>query len=258
MKPFSKLLFIFLPIFFLCTSATIVSADAKSDYEYQYSRYRQNYIEYTILKKDYLNNPTLDNQQKSVLVAKQTIQSRDLAKAGFAGYLLSLCQEKHTNYAPIKPILDSLATAKAFFLSESEKSQSIVTPADLAGFSSNYVINTANHDKSFRTGAVACKISQLVRFQIESKNAFDVILPKLATPFSVPLQSRINDLETQGNKINETINTLSDKLGSENDIQNIDNDSYFTDKSETIKKIQSLQIKWIDSLIDIDLNYAHS
>lgn len=257
MKLFSKLLFVLPPFLFLCT-ATTVFADAKSDYEYQYSQYRQNYIEYTVLKKDFLENPTLDNQQKAVLAAKQTIQSRDLAKAGFAGYLLFLCQEKQTNYAPVKPILNSLAEAKSFFLSESQKSQSIVTPANLVSFTTSYATDTIVHDRSFRTGVIACKISQLVRIQIESKNALDIILPKLATPFSTSLQTRIDDLKSQGNKINDTINTTTEKLLSAEQVDNIDNETYFTNNSETIKKIQLLQIKWINSLIDIDINYAHS
>jgi len=258
MKLFSKLLLI--PLFFLFSSmvATPVFADAKSDYEHQYSQYRQNYIEYTILKKDFLENPTLDNQQKAVLAAKQTIESRDLAKANFAGYLISLCQEDQTNYAPITPILDSLRVAKLFFFSEAEKSQAIITPVDLDTFSLDYATNTKTHDGVFRTGVIACKISQFVRIQIQSKNALDVILPRLATPFSTPLQTRINELHSQGNNINDTINALVEKLLSEEQVGNIDYSGYFSKNSETIKKIQSLQLKWIDSLIDIDLNYAHS
>jgi hypothetical protein len=258
MKLFSKLFFVSLFIAFFSWSCSTVFADAKSDYEYQYSQYRQNYIEYSILKKDFLENPTLDNQQKAVLAAKQTLSSRDLAKSSFAAYLLFLCQEKQTNYAPIKPSLDALSSAKAFYLAEAQKSQSIVTSANLASFSESYAVNTVTHDRSLRSGVVACKISQLVRFQIESKNALDVILPKLATPYSTSLQTRITDIQAQGNKINDTINAFTTKLYSEEVIDNIDNDSYFTNHSETVKKIQTLQLKWIDALIDIDINYAHS
>lgn len=258
MKLFLKLSLLPLFLLYACIGTSTVFADAKSDYEYQYSQYRQNYIEHSVLKRDFLENPTLDNQQKAILAAKQTIKSRDLAKAGFAGYILFLCQEKQTNYQPIKPILDSLAQAKSFFLAEAEKSQSVVTPAQLASFSENYSTNAVTHDKSFRTGVIACKISQLVRFQVESKNALDTILPKLATPFSTSLQARINDLQSQGNKINDTINTMANKLFSEEQMENIDNENYFTNNSEVMKKIKLLQIKWIDSLIDIDINYAHS
>jgi len=257
MKLLSKLFIVPLFIIFLCVSTQLVFADARSDYERQYSLYRQNYIEYSILKKDYLANPTLDNQQKAVLAAKQTLQTRDLAKANYAAFLLSLCQVTNTNYAPIKPILDSLFSAKAFFLSEAEKSQAIVTPVQLVAFTQSYLVDVVPHDRSFRTGNVACKISEIVRFQVESKNALDIILPKLATPFSTPLQTRIEDLQSQGNKINDDINTLTSDIISE-DVTNIDEDSYFNEKSVIIKKIQSLQLKWIDSLIDIDLNYAHS
>jgi hypothetical protein len=258
MKLFTRLLLITSLVLTFFTASTTVFADAKSDYEYQYSQYRQNYIEYSVLKKDYLENPTLDNQQKAVLAAKQTLSSRDLAKANFAAYLLDLCQEKQTNYSPVKPILESLNTARNFFLAESEKSKSIVTPANLASYTQEYKLNTITHDRSFRTGVIACKISQLVRIQIQSKNALDVILPKLSTPFSTPIQTRINDIQALGNKINDTINTFTNKLFSAEEISSIDNDYYFSNKNETIRKIKTLQLKWIDSLIDIDVNYAHS
>lgn len=258
MKLFSKLLLTPLFFAFLSVGSTTVFADAKSDFDFQYSKYRQNYIEYTILKKDFLGNPTLDNQQKAVLAAKEAIKSRDLSKASFADYILSLCMEKQTNFTPVKPILDSLKAAKSFYVSEAAKSQTIITPANLLSFTQSYSENTISHDRTFRTGVVACKISQLVRIQIESKNAFDVILPKLATPYSTALNTRIDDLQTQGNNINDIINTFTNKLFSEEEVDNIDSENYFTNKIETIKKIQTLQLRWIDSLIDIDLNYAHS
>lgn len=254
---FSKLLPV-LPLFLFFICAVPVFADAKSDYEFQYSQYRQNYIEYTVLKNDYLGNQTLDNQQKAILAAKDTLKSRDLAKAGFADYILSLCQEKQTNYTLIKPFLDDLRAAKVFFTGQVSRSQSIITPADLLSFSASYASETLPHDRSFRTGVVACKISQLVRIQIESKNALDVILPKLLKPYSTPLETRITDLQSQGNTINDNINALTNSLFTEEQIQNIDSENYFSNISETVSKIKALQLKWIDSLIDIDVNYAHS
>jgi len=258
MKLFSRLLITTSLLISFCLSTTTVFADAKTDYEFQYSKYRQNYIEYTVLKKDYLANPTLDNQQKAVLAAKQSIISRDLAKSSFAAFLYDRCQEKQTNYAPIKPTLDSLIIAKNFFLAQSEKSKSIVTPANLDQFTKEYLVEAVPHNRSFRTGVVACKISELVRIQTQSKNALDVILPKLATPFSTSIQARIDDIQILGNKINDAIDDFTEKLYSEEELVNIDNDYFFTNKNETIKKIQTLQLKWIDSLIDIDINYAHS
>ena len=237
---------------------TPIFADTKSDYEYQYGQYRQNYIEYTLLKKDFLANPTLDNQQKAVLAAKQTISSRELAKANYAVYLLSLIDSSNVSYAPINQIIQSLTSAKDFYTKEEQKSQAIVTPADLKAFTVSYVLDAIGPDRSFRTGVIAYKISQLVMFQVQLKNSLDVILPKLSIPLSTPLQTKITDLQTQGNDINTSIDTFTNKLYSEEQIQNIDSENYFSDKSETILKIRTQQLKWIDSLIDIDVNYAHS
>jgi hypothetical protein len=251
-------LFLCLAILLALIPVTPIFADAKSDYEYQYGQYRQNYIEYTLLKKDFLANPTLDNQQKAVLAAKQTISSRELAKANYAEYLLSLISSSNVTYAPINQIIQSLTSAKVYYTSEEQKSQSIVTPADLKTFTADYIANVIEPDRSFRTGDIAYKISQLVNFQVQLKNSLDIILPKLATPLSTPLQTKINDLQTQGNDINTMVDTFTNKLYSDEQIANIDSENYFSDKSETIKKIQTLQLKWIDSLIDIDVNYAHS
>lgn len=251
------LLTAFFILFLTVVTTTTIFATAKSDYEQQFSQYRQSYIEYSVLKNDFLENPTLDNQQKAVLAAKDTIKARDLAKANYAMYLTDLIQEKNSGYAAIKPISDSLISAKNFYFAEAKKSQAIVTAADLKNFTENYTQNVIIHDQSFRTGVTAVKISQLVRFQIDSKNALDVILPKLSKPFSTSLATRIEDLQSQGNKINDSINDLTNKLFSEEDTNNIDSESYFSNKSETIKKIQSLQLRWVDGLIDIDLNYAH-
>lgn len=245
-------------VFLFLQPVTACFADEKSDYEYQYGQYRQNYIEYKILKNDYLSNPTLDNQQKVILSAKQTISSRDLAKANFAAYLLSAIKSSNVNFTPIKPLLDSLESANKFYLSEAQNSQTIVTPNDLKTFSENYIANSLTHDRAFRTGVIAKKIAELVRFQVESKNALDITLPKLATPFSKPLQARVDELQATGNKINNDINDFANSLFSEEEVQNIDSDDYFSNKSDTVKKIQSAQLKWIDGLIDIDLNYAHS
>jgi len=257
MKLLSKLLIIPAFILPLCFAAP-VSADAKSDYEYQYSQYQEHYLEYTLLKKDYLDNPTLDNQQKAVLAAKDSLYARDLAKASYAEYLLNLIAASKVSYTPINPLIESLTAAKNYFSNEALKSQSIVTAADLKNFSADYVVNSPAHDRSFRTGVVAYKIAKLVRFQIDLKDSLDIILPKLATPFSSALQNRIDELQSKGNDINSQIETFTNDLYTEEGVQEIDNENFFSERSETIKKIQSLQIKWIDSLIDIDLNYAHS
>jgi len=257
MKLFIKLTFFFI-LLFAAQPVTSVFADSKSDYEYQYRQYRQNYLEYTILKKDYLENPSLDNQQKAILAAKDTLQSRDLAKYHYAAYLISLIKEKNSGYSQIGPFIDKLENAKNFYRAEATKSQSIVIPADLKAFSQSYAENAIEPDRSFRNGVIAVKVAHLVRFQIELKNGLDIILPKLATPFSTPLNTRIEDLKIQGTKINDSLDAFTNKLLSEEVSQNIDSESYFGDKSEILKNIRNQQLKWIDGLIDIDINYAHS
>ncbi|HOX96139.1 MAG TPA: hypothetical protein PLI45_02055 [Candidatus Woesebacteria bacterium] len=258
MKLFSKLLLLILPSIFFCFGTTTVLADAKSDYEYQYSLYRGKYIEYKLLKSDYISNPTLDNQQKAILAAKETLSARDLAKSNYAEYLLSLIKNTKANYKNIDPIIFSLTKAKNFFSNEALKSQSIATPADLKNFTQEYNTNVIEHDHSSRAGVVAYKLSLLVHFQQEMDNALNIILPKLATPISTPLKTKIEDLQKLGKSINASIDELANTLLSEEDLANIESENYFSEKSEAAQKIKSQQLKWMDSLIDIDLNYAHS
>lgn len=258
MKLFSKLFLLTSPLIFLCAAAAPVFADAKSDYEYQYSLYREKYAEYTLLKSDYLGNPILNNQQKAVLAAKETLSARDLAKSYYAAYLLSLIADTKANFKGIDPVVASLTKTRDFFSNEALKSQSIVTPTDLQSFTQSYATEVIIYDHSFRLGVVAYKISTLVHFQKEMDNSLNIILPKLATPISTPLQTKIDDLQKLGQDINTSIDTLTAKLLSEEDQSNIEGENYFSEKSEATKKIQTQQLRWINSLIDIDLNYAHT
>ncbi len=237
---------------------TAVFADYKTDYEYQNSQYRQHYTEYSILKKDYLENPTLDNQQKAILAAKAALKARDLAKASYSAHLLSLITASKTNYAPLNPFITSLSEARTFFALEAEKSQSIITPADLKKYTERYSRETLPHDRSLRTGVVVNKVARLISFQVDCKNALDIILPKLPSPYPTALKARIDDLQFLGNSINSEIDTFSASLSTEESLTEIDTDSYFDDKTEFLQKVQKQQLRWINGLLDIDINYAHS
>ena len=108
-------LFFAIAVVFLVIAATttpLAWADAKSDYDYQYGQYRTGYSEFVILKQDYLNTPSLDNQQKAMLSAKQTILARDLAKASLHWYLMDLITGYQVDYGPMKRISTYLNIAR--------------------------------------------------------------------------------------------------------------------------------------------------
>ncbi len=250
------LLFFCIYSFFGAIIPTQVSASAKTDYEYQLAQYRKNLAEFTQLKRDYLQNPTLDNQQKSIIVVKQALQARDLSKASYARFLAEEIQARNTAYVALDPILIKLVKASEFYFAESTKSAEIITPADLRKFSATYSKNTVIHDRSFFYGQVGVKVAQLVRFQIDAKNILDTIYPKLPTPAPAPLKARLEDIPGQAEMINQKIDLLTSKIIPEEEEGPIMGEQYFNKIVENLSDIRQMEARLIDQFIDIDINYA--
>lgn len=235
------------------------SADSKSDYEYQLSQYRKNFSEFSVLKRDFLSNPTLDNEQKSMILAKQTLLARDLAKASYASYLIDLIQKQNTQYPGLAPIIQRLSDARDFFKQKSSDSQKIVTPTELKDFTANYIKEVTIQDEAFLFGQVAYKLSQLIRFQIDTDTTFQSMLPKLPDPQPAPLKARIDYLPTQAKEINDNIDQLSSAIVSDEILRYPQEpNGYFRPMQIKIDSIKDLQKTVIDELIDIDTTYAQS
>ena len=256
MKHCARLL-VLLPIFlFVLIMAPMANADAKSDYDYQYGQYRLGYSEFLILKQDYLATPSLDNQQKAMLSAKQTILARDLAKASLDWYLLDLIAGSNVNYEPIKPVLTSLNTARLFFLGEAQKSQAITTQTDLKKFTQNYLNLATENDSMIKFGIVGNKIAALVRIQIDSKTALDEIIPKLPVPMPSGLSARVQELKDSAKFIDAKIDLLANNLNLADAVAESVTEIFFTARIEKLIEIHELQLDWINRLIDIDINYV--
>ena len=238
----------FIVLFF----APSVLADAKSDYDYQYGQYRTGYSEFVVLKQDYLNTPSLDNQQKAMLSAKQTILARDLAKASLHWYLMDLIAGYQVDYGPIKPITTSLNIAREYFLAQAQKSQSVITQEDLKKFTQNYQSTVQGNDSIIKFGIVANKITALVRIQRDSKTALDSIIPKL--PAS--LTARIQELKDSAQIIDGKIDLLANNLNLADAVAESVTEIFFTARVEKLVEIRELQLDWINRLIDIDINYV--
>ncbi len=233
-----------------------VFADAKSDYDYQYGQYRTSYAEFSLLKQDYLNTPSLDNQQKVMISAKQTILSRDLAKASLDWYLLDLINHYRVDYEPIKPIIAALNTSRQYFLNESFKSQGIVTETDLKKFTESYLETVPLHDAMMKFGILANKIAELVRIQIDSQTALETIIPKLPSPMPQNLTDRVQELRDKTKFIDSKIDIFANNLPIADAVVESANDIFFTSRVELLAEIRLLQLDWINRLIDLDINYV--
>jgi len=256
MKHYTRLKVLLFIIFISAVTAPFVFADAKSDYDYQYGKYRQNYSEFQILKQDYLATPSLDNQQKALLSAKQSILARDLAKASLHLYISDRINSYKNNYELVKPILVALAESRQYFLAEAKKSQAIVTQEDIKKFTQSYLSIVPKHDSVLKFGLVANKISALVRIQTDSKTALDTLIPKLPTPLPTSLSARILELQDSAKVIDRKIDLLANNLNLAEAVEETTTDIFYTAKIEKLIEIRDLQLAWIERLIDIDKNYV--
>lgn len=247
--------FLFLAVF-LMFFPVVVFADSKSDFDYQFSKYREHYLEYSIFKKDYLTNPTLDNQQKALLTIKQSLSARDLAKASFATHVRDLITVNKINYPILTPIINNLTVSQNYYQGEAKKSLALVTLADIDTYDKDYSKSYLEPEKNIKLGIVASKIAKLKYFHTQQEEALDKLKTKLPTSPSLRVAERITDLENGLNNISIKINTMSELLVSEEGRDNTESEIFFTSKLEPLSEIRTLQLNWLDLLIDLDLNYG--
>lgn len=246
-----------LSLFIFLLSFTPAKADAKSDFDYQYSKHRENFLEYTLYKKDYLSNPTLDNQQKALLAAKQSTNTRELTRASFAAYLRELIMANHLRSYPLADSLNSnLLAAQQFFLMESQKTLGVVTIADLDKFNQDYIVEYPKHERIIKAGIVGHKLARLKYFALKQDEAIKELKEKIPSTVSVRVFERLDTLETDLATIHTKIDNLSDYLITEESLENTQSEVFFTSRVEFLAEIRSLQLEWMDKLIDLDLNYA--
>ncbi|MBI1871936.1 hypothetical protein HYS10_00800, partial [Candidatus Collierbacteria bacterium] len=97
-----------------------------SDYQYQLDQYRINYAEYQLFKKDYENNPTLNNEQKAVLAAKQAILSRELALAYFSFVMVDGLKSAEVDYPIVNKAIGDISTIGQFHFNQRQEAQKLV------------------------------------------------------------------------------------------------------------------------------------
>ncbi len=231
-------------------------ASSKTDYDYQWAKYRENYSEFSLLKRDYLSNPTLDNQQKAMLSARHSLLARDMAKAAYARYLMDLINNKNTGYKELDPILSRLDSAATYFTSQAQLSQQFVTPTDLKKFAIDYYESFNIHERSLYYGQVAAKVASLVRFQIDAKDQLDAMTPKLPAERPAALQARLDDVPNLAANINSKIAFIVSQIIGEDETGPLSPDNYFEPIIVKIEEVRQLQLQLVNQFIDIDINYV--
>ena len=250
-------LVIFAAIFIFSASVALAQTTTYlSDYNFQLDQYRQNYAEYTNFKKDYDERPTLNNEQKALLSAKQTIVSRELAWANFYLVLSESISKPEVNYPLITKATTDLTNIANDHFNQANKAGNIATRADLTSFTQEELTALAAHRLPVTQSQVANKLAQLIKFQIDAKTAYDSLVPKLeAVKNEVVVKNGLDQVQTYSAQINGQIEALAKKTTDFNLDESNQNQFYAT-ASEALRGIRSLQNRLVAVIIDLDTNYV--
>lgn len=252
-----KTFLIIFAIFFLASVKVVIAQTTYlSDYNFQLDQYRKNYAEYTNFKKDYDERPTLNNEQKALLSAKQTIISRELAWANFFLVLSESIGKPAVNYPLTNKAISDLTSIANYHFGQASKASNIVTRSDLTLFTSEELAVLQTHLLPITQAQVANKLAQLIKFQIDAKTAYDSLLPKLeSVKNEVAVKNGLDQVQTYSAQINQLIESLTKKTTDFN-LDEGNQNQFYADITEEFKTIRSLQNRLVTIIIDLDTNYV--
>ena len=246
-----------LGLVFLGTARAVLAQNTHlSDFQYQLDAYRQSYAEYQNFKSDYLAHPTLNNEQKALLSAKQTINARELAWASYVLVLSDTITNAKVDFPLSNKSVADLAEIAKYHFNQATISASIVTRADLTAFTKNELKVTATHRVLLAQAQVASKIAQLIKFQNDASLAYNVVYPKLSTRLDeISVQNGLNQVQTYSQQINDQILALTEKTNKLQPDQ-YGQDTFFTNSSESLVEIRANVNRLVNVIIDLDTNYV--
>jgi|CXWL01.1.fsa_nt_gi hypothetical protein len=253
-----RYLFLILATGYLLLTTAIAYAQNThlSDYQFQLDRYRSNYAEYLSFKADYDERPTLSNEQKAILSARQAIISRELAWGNFVLVLSDAISLPGINYPFINKSITDLSAIANYHLNQAIEAGKISTRSDLTAFTKKELSVNATYVLPLIQAQVANKLATLIKFQIDAKAAYDVLLPQLElVKDDITVRSGLDQINTYSQQINEQIDELAQKA-SELDISGSNQNQFFSDTSLAMAAIRSLQNRLVTIIIDLDTNYV--
>ena len=249
-------LIIFTIVFLFSAGVVLAQSTYLSDYNFQLDQYRKNYAEYTNFKKDYDDRPTLNNEQKALLSARQAIISRELARANFYLVLSESIGKPEVNYPLITKTTTDLTGIANYHFGQAGKAGNIATRADLTNFTEEELTVLATHRLPVAQSQVANKLVQLIKFQVDAKTAYDSLVGRLeAVKNEVVVKNGLDQVQTYSAQINGQIEALAKKTTDFNLDQSNQN-QFYEDTSQSLRQIRSLQNRLVSVIIDLDTNYV--
>lgn len=245
--------FIFL---ILISTSSIWTASPQQDYDYRLTQYRKNHTEFQTLKTDNQKNPTLDNQQKALQAAKQTIVSRDTAKIAYIELLLSQIESQHLTQDYLLQTEKELVNAQKFYQSQIKLAKDIVSVEDLTNFTLKYLETQTPYQNQIIKAQATRKLAILIRLQINAKNAYNDLLPKISDKSTAPVTAGLTRISQLADNINQKIltNTITIK---DSEVTNYSKPNFYSKQTESLSQIKTLQVELINILIDLEKNYAN-
>jgi hypothetical protein len=260
MKTRKTLLLITFLIIFLISSVGAILAQSdnppEEDYRYQLDQYRRHYSEYQIFKSDYFDNSTLDNEQKTILSARSAIVARELTQSSYVRWLNQNLDATQTEGLSTTIVRSQLKELFDFYSQQADLARSIQTKKDLTAFTTSYIAFLNKDQAYWNRAQIIIKVARLRKLQRNADAAFAVILPQIEGKKDVPLVKNgiqeVYDLQIEINGLLEKATSTAISLKEEKKEGN----QVLKDITKIFSQAQTLQIRIINRIIDLDENYV--
>jgi hypothetical protein len=236
--------------------SVIQAGTPQSDYEYQLTQYRRDNTEFTILKDDNQKNPTLDNQQKALQAARQTIISRDKAKITYIEVILNSIKSQKLTQDHVLQTEKELVKAQDFYRNQIVLAKNIITVEDLTNFTREYLKSQSSHQIKIIKSLAVNKTAILIRLQIGAKDAYNDLLPRINDKSLVPVSAGLTKITQLADSINSKILSNTNTIKS-SEVTVSGSKTFYRKQTEALSQIQNLQVDLINTLLDLEKNYAN-
>ncbi len=227
----------------------------QSDYRYQLDQYRRYYSEYQIFKSDYLKNTSLDNEQKAMLSARSAIVARELTLSSLVRIISSSIRSYNLQHPAIIVSLSELNSLLDFYAQQANQAKTIQTKKELAKYTSNYLSSVSQNQVILDRAEIINKIAQILNSQQQADRAKAILDTQLKNRSSEALvRDGLDEAASLQSKIRSDISAvikkaqlLNPKTKQQNSLQKV---------SKQLSQINSLQLRLINRIIDLDTNYV--
>lgn len=229
----------------------------QTDYQYQLDQYRKNYSQYQILLKDYKDESSLNNEQKAITSAKETLRSRELALAHYYWWQSEIVQSTKVDLPVVKQAISDYNDIGQYHYQQLGSIDKIVTRSDLTSYTKKNRKDVDKQQLAITRNQTAAKIAKIIASQLDIKRAFDAIVPQLeSTKVTNPsIQNGLDQVNEYSIQVNDLLNSLSEstiKL----DLETKRSSQFYEDSTDVLNQVHSLQLKLINLIIELDTAYV--